>query len=48
LAKPCGIATLLHHHHAKEMSAKEIAESAIHIAGGIDIFTNENVISEEL
>ncbi|WP_267666695.1 HslVU peptidase proteolytic subunit [Levilactobacillus brevis] len=36
------------HHHATDMSAKEIAESAIHIAGGIDIFTNENVISEEL
>ena len=36
------------HHHAPDMTAKEIAESAIHIAGGIDIFTNENVISEEL
>jgi len=36
------------HHHASDMTAKEIAESAIHIAGGIDIFTNENVISEEL
>lgn len=36
------------HHHTTDMTAKEIAESAIHIAGGIDIFTNENVISEEL
>jgi len=36
------------HHHATDMSAKEIAEAAIHIAGGIDIFTNNNVISEEL
>lgn len=40
-------ATALHHHN-QEMSAKDIAESAIHIAGGIDIFTNDHVISEEL
>jgi len=40
-------ATALHHHN-QDMSAKEIAESAIHIAGGIDIFTNDHVISEEL
>jgi ATP-dependent HslUV protease subunit HslV len=30
------------------MSAREIAEAAIHIAGNIDIFTNQNVISEEI
>jgi len=30
------------------MSAKEIAETAIGIAGDIDIFTNHNIISEEL
>ncbi|WP_283678185.1 HslVU peptidase proteolytic subunit [Lentilactobacillus sp. Marseille-Q4993] len=35
-------------HHAQDMSAKEIAEAAIHIAGSIDIFTNQNVISEEI
>ncbi|GAA2979991.1 ATP-dependent protease subunit HslV [Lentilactobacillus parakefiri] len=35
-------------HHAQDMSAREIAEAAIHIAGNIDIFTNQNVISEEL
>ncbi|MCK8606503.1 HslVU peptidase proteolytic subunit [Apilactobacillus ozensis] len=35
-------------HHAKDMSAREIAEASIHIAGSIDIFTNQNVISEEL
>ncbi|BBM23396.1 ATP-dependent protease hslV [Lactiplantibacillus plantarum] len=34
--------------HAKDMSAKEVAEAAIHIAGDIDIFTNHNVISETL
>ena len=34
--------------HTTDMSAKEIAEAAIHIAGSIDIFTNQNVISEEL
>ncbi|WP_137625607.1 HslVU peptidase proteolytic subunit [Lactiplantibacillus pingfangensis] len=34
--------------HAKDMSAKEIAEAAINLAGDIDIFTNHNVISEEL
>lgn len=36
------------HHHAKDMSAREIAETAIGIAGDIDIFTNHNIISEEL
>ncbi|KRK98092.1 ATP-dependent protease subunit HslV [Secundilactobacillus odoratitofui DSM 19909 = JCM 15043] len=36
------------HHHAPDMSAKEIAETAIGIAGDIDIFTNHNIISEEL
>ncbi|MCT2899464.1 ATP-dependent protease subunit HslV [Lentilactobacillus buchneri] len=35
-------------HHVQDMSAREIAEAAIHIAGNIDIFTNQNVISEEL
>ncbi|MGJ3876540.1 HslVU peptidase proteolytic subunit [Lactiplantibacillus argentoratensis] len=34
--------------HAKDMSAKEVTEAAIHIAGDIDIFTNHNVISETL
>ncbi|ANK59484.1 HslU--HslV peptidase proteolytic subunit [Loigolactobacillus backii] len=34
--------------HAKDMSAKEIAETAIGIAGDIDIFTNHHIISEEL
>ncbi|AVV99082.1 HslVU peptidase proteolytic subunit [Lactiplantibacillus plantarum] len=34
--------------HAKDMSAQEVAEAAIHIAGDIDIFTNHNVISETL
>ncbi|MFC6202475.1 HslVU peptidase proteolytic subunit [Lactiplantibacillus nangangensis] len=34
--------------HAKDMSAQEIAEAAINIAGDIDIFTNHNVISEAL
>ncbi|MDQ7895499.1 HslU--HslV peptidase proteolytic subunit [Lactiplantibacillus plantarum] len=34
--------------HAEDMSAKEVAEAAIHIAGDIDIFTNHNVISETL
>ena len=34
--------------HDKDMSAKEVAEAAIHIAGDIDIFTNHNVISETL
>lgn len=34
--------------HVKDMSAKEVAEAAIHIAGDIDIFTNHNVISETL
>lgn len=36
------------HHHAPDMGAKEIAETAIGIAGDIDIFTNHNIISEEL
>ncbi|KRM59248.1 ATP-dependent protease subunit HslV [Secundilactobacillus malefermentans] len=35
------------HHHSPEMSAKEIAENAIDIAGSIDIFTNHNIISED-
>ena len=34
--------------HTTDMSAKEIAEAAINIAGDIDIFTNHNVISETL
>jgi len=34
--------------HAPDMSAQEVAEAAIHIAGDIDIFTNHNVISETL
>ncbi|GEN47291.1 HslVU peptidase proteolytic subunit [Ligilactobacillus pobuzihii] len=34
--------------HAPEMSAEEIAQSALHIAGNIDIFTNQNVITEVL
>ncbi|CAM2813364.1 MULTISPECIES: HslVU peptidase proteolytic subunit [Dellaglioa] len=35
-------------HHTTDMSAKEIAEASINIAGDIDIFTNHHVISEEL
>lgn len=35
-------------HHATDMSARDIAEAAIRIASNIDIFTNQNVISEEL
>ncbi|HJC03991.1 ATP-dependent protease subunit HslV [Ligilactobacillus hohenheimensis] len=34
--------------HAKEMAAVDIAKAAIDIAGGIDIFTNHNIIAEEL
>ncbi len=34
--------------HAGDMSAIEIAKAAINIAGDIDIFTNHNVIAEEL
>lgn len=33
--------------HAKEMAAVDIAKAAIDIAGGIDIFTNHNIIAEE-
>ena len=34
--------------HASDMSAIEIAKAAINIAGDIEIFTNHNVIAEEL
>ncbi|MFK5676292.1 MULTISPECIES: ATP-dependent protease subunit HslV [unclassified Ligilactobacillus] len=34
--------------HAKDMTAVDIARAAIDIAGGIDIFTNHNIIAEEL
>ena len=34
--------------HAKEMAAVDIAKAAVDIAGGIDIFTNHNIIAEEL
>ncbi len=34
--------------HTSDMSAIEIAKAAINIAGDIDIFTNHNVIAEEL
>lgn len=34
--------------HAKKMAAVDIAKAAIDIAGGIDIFTNHNIIAEEL
>lgn len=34
--------------HAKDMAAVDIAKAAIDIAGGIDIFTNHNIIAEEL
>ncbi|KRK49356.1 ATP-dependent protease subunit HslV [Secundilactobacillus kimchicus] len=34
------------HQHSPNMSAREIAESAIGIAGDIDIFTNHNIVSE--
>jgi len=33
--------------HAKDMDAEEIAVEAIKIASGIDIFTNENIISDK-
>ncbi len=33
--------------HAKDMNAEEIAVEAIKIASGIDIFTNENIISDK-
>ncbi|CAM2758606.1 HslVU peptidase proteolytic subunit [Fructilactobacillus fructivorans] len=35
-------------HYAPEMSAEDIAKAAINIAADIDIFTNHNLISEEL
>ena len=34
--------------YADGMSAAEIAKAAIGIAGDIDIFTNHNIICEEL
>lgn len=34
--------------YAKDLSAAEIAQNAIKIAGDIDIFTNHNIIVEEL
>ncbi|MFD0897267.1 HslVU peptidase proteolytic subunit [Loigolactobacillus binensis] len=34
--------------HAKDMSAHDIAHAAISIAGDIDIFTNHNIIVEDL
>lgn len=34
--------------HASDMAAIDIAKAAINIAGDIDIFTNHNVIAEEL
>ncbi|MFC6171269.1 ATP-dependent protease subunit HslV [Loigolactobacillus jiayinensis] len=34
--------------HAKDMSAHDIAYAAINIAGDIDIFTNHNIIVEDL
>lgn len=34
--------------HAPDMSAKDIAQTAIGIAGDIDIFTNHHIIVEEL
>ncbi|MFC6323300.1 MULTISPECIES: HslVU peptidase proteolytic subunit [Companilactobacillus] len=33
--------------HASDMTADEIAREAIKIASGIDIFTNENIISDK-
>ncbi|KRK91826.1 HslVU peptidase proteolytic subunit [Companilactobacillus futsaii] len=33
--------------HAKDMDAQQIAVEAIKIASGIDIFTNENIISDK-
>ncbi|MQS74784.1 HslVU peptidase proteolytic subunit [Companilactobacillus halodurans] len=33
--------------HAKDMDAEQIAVEAIKIASGIDIFTNENIISDK-
>lgn len=32
--------------HASQLSAREIAETSINVAGDIDIFTNHHVISE--
>lgn len=34
--------------YAKDLSAAQIAQTAISIAGDIDIFTNHNIIVEEL
>jgi ATP-dependent HslUV protease subunit HslV len=34
--------------HNIEMSAKEIAESALNIAADICVFTNHNIIVEEM
>ena len=34
--------------YAKDLSAAQIAQNAISIAGDIDIFTNHNIIVEEL
>ncbi|SEM48576.1 ATP dependent peptidase CodWX, CodW component. Threonine peptidase. MEROPS family T01B [Ligilactobacillus sp. WC1T17] len=34
--------------YAQDLSAKEIAQNAVKIASGIDIFTNENIICEAL
>ena len=33
--------------HAKDMDAQQIAVEAIKIASSIDIFTNENIISDK-
>ena len=33
---------------SSDLSAKEIAERSLHIAGSICIYTNENIIVEEL
>ncbi|MCD2256559.1 ATP-dependent protease subunit HslV [Agrilactobacillus fermenti] len=40
-------AAIAMNHHAKDMSAKEIAIEAINIAADIDIFTNHNVIADD-
>ena len=45
LAQAAAIAML---HHAPDMSAADIAHSAIDIAAGIDIFTNHNIITKAL
>ena len=34
--------------HSKEMSAEEIAREGLQIASEIDVYTNDNIITEKL